>query len=460
MREFRSLNPATEELLARFEEHDEDQVSERLERAQRAYQDWRTTSFAERAAVLHRTADLLRKEQAEHARRMTLEMGKPIGQAEAEVEKCAWVCAWYAEHAERLLAPEPVETDADRSRVRFDPLGGVLAIMPWNFPYWQVFRFAAPTLMAGDVGLLKHAENVPQCAEALEELFRRAGAPEGVFQNLRIRPERVADVIEHPVVAAVTLTGSERAGSAVASQAGHHLKKTVLELGGSDPFVVLEDADVATVARHAAKARTQNSGQSCIAAKRFVVMEGVADAFVEAFRGELEALRVGDPLARETDLGPLARDDLRESLERQVKRTLEAGARLVTGGKRPEGRGFFYPPTLLDGVDPGMVAGCQETFGPVAAVLRAKSEEEAIRLANASPYGLGASLWTVDVERAERLVPRIEAGCVFVNDVVKSDPRVPFGGVRRSGYGRELGIFGIREFVNVKTVWMRERPAS
>ena len=458
MPEFESVDPATEERFARYPALDEAGLEQRLARAGEAAARWRESSFAERSRVVSRAAELLRSETEDHARRITREMGKPIGQARAEVSKCAEGCEHYARHGESLLAPEIIETDARRSGVRFDPLGAVLAIMPWNFPYWQVFRFAAPAVMAGNVGLLKHAENVPGCAEAVEDLWRRAGAPDGVFQNLLLPTPRVGGVIEHPVVRAVTLTGSERAGSDVAARAGKALKKTVLELGGSDPFVVLDDVDVAAVAKQAARARTQNNGQSCIAAKRFIVLEPVADAFCEAFAAELSGLRVGPPADEDVEIGPLARGDLRENLEKQVETSIGAGARRVVGGKRPAGRGFFYPPTLLDRVTPEHAAGCQETFGPVAALMRVADEDEAVALANRTEYGLGASVWSGDLGRAEALVPRIHAGAVFVNAIVKSDPRLPFGGIGRSGYGRELGEPGIREFVNWKTFWLDEAP--
>lgn len=451
---FETINPATGEALGSFREPDEAEVEKALAQSEEAFSAWRHTSFAERAEPMRRAAELLRKEKTEHAERMALEMGKPLTQGEAEAEKCAWACECYAEHAERFLTPEPIETDATRSFVRFDPLGPVLAIMPWNFPYWQVFRFAAPALMAGNAGVLKHATNVLGCAEAIETLLGRAGFPDGVFRSLPLSSDRVGAVIDHPAIRAVTLTGSERAGREVAGRAGRALKKTVLELGGSDPFLVLEDADAGAVAREAARARTINSGQSCIAAKRFIVHASLADAFVEAFRAELEALRVGEPRERDTQVGPLAREDLLAGLDDQVRRSVAAGARLVTGGRRLDRPGFYYAPTLLTGVQPGMAAADEETFGPVAAVLRASSEDEAVALANASRYGLGASIWSGDAERAERLVPRIEAGHVAVNGIVKSDPRLPFGGVKRSGYGRELADFGIREFVNIKTVWV------
>jgi succinate-semialdehyde dehydrogenase/glutarate-semialdehyde dehydrogenase len=370
------------------------------------------------------------------------------------VEKCASCCDFYAEHAEAFLAEQPRKTDASKSYVRFDPLGPVLAIMPWNFPYWQVFRFAAPALMAGNAGILKHASNVPRCALAIEKVFREAGFPEGLFATALIESPPVAGLIADPRIVAVTLTGSERAGSAVAAQAGHALKKTVLELGGSDPFMVLADADLATAAKAAADARLVNSGQSCIAAKRFIVVEAVADRFLDRFADELRSRRMGDPIARETQVGPQARRDLRDSLHRQVEESVERGAKLLLGGQIPPGPGAYYPPTLLAGVDKGMPAFDEETFGPVAAVVRAKDESDAVRLANDSAFGLGASLWTQDRVRAQRLAAQIEAGAIFVNGVVKSDPRLPFGGIKRSGYGRELSEYGIREFVNIKSVWI------
>jgi succinate-semialdehyde dehydrogenase/glutarate-semialdehyde dehydrogenase len=385
---------------------------------------------------------------------MVEEMGKPIGAAEAEIDKCAWVCRHYAENGEALLEPRVVETDASRSFVRFDPLGPVLAVMPWNFPFWQVFRFAAPALMAGNVGLLKHASNTTGCAFAIERVFAEAGLPSGAFQVLAIPSETVERVIRDPRVRAVTLTGSEPAGRAVSTAASDEIKKSVLELGGSDPFVVLADADVEKAAEVGAQARMINSGQSCIAAKRFIVEDPVKDAFVEAFVARVARMKVGDPMKPETDIGPLARRDLVDDLEEQVKGSLSAGARAELGGERLEGAGFFYAPTVLLDVTPEQPAFLEETFGPVAAVVGAANEDEALRLANATSFGLGASLWTRDRERAERLVPLVEAGAVFVNGLVKSDPRLPFGGVKRSGFGRELGEEGIREFVNVKSVWM------
>lgn len=451
---FQSVNPATEELLEQFAELEPAGLDQALDRAEVCFADWRRTSFEERAALLRRVAKGLRAEKHQHAELMALEMGKPLCQGASECEKCAWVCEYYAEHGPALLADEKVKTDGSESLVRFEGLGPILAIMPWNFPYWQVFRFAAPALMAGNVGLLKHASNVFGCGRAIEHVFQRAGLPEGGFQSLQIRSEAASELIARPTVRAVTLTGSEAAGRAVAERAGRALKKVVLELGGSDPFLVLDDADVARAAGQAARARTLNSGQSCIAAKRFIVARPLRERFVQAFAAELEALRVGDPLEYDTQIGPLARADLREQLDALVQDSIAQGARCITGGRKLEGKGFFYAPTLLSEVRPGMPVFEEETFGPVAAVIDARSDEEAVAIANRSRYGLGASIWTGDTERGRRLVPEIEAGHVAVNGIVKSDPRLPFGGIKHSGYGRELGRFGIQELVNVKSVWI------
>ena len=449
-----SLNPATGKILETFEETPPQELERILSRARAAFHEWRAVPFATRAQSMRNAAELLRARKTDYARIMALEMGKPIVQGEAEVDKCAWVCEYYAEHAEAFLTPQPRATDASTSYVRFDPLGPVLAVMPWNFPFWQVFRFAAPALMAGNTAVLKHASNVPRCAVSIDEVFRDAGVPRGVFATVLVGSAAVAGLIADPRIVAVTLTGSDRAGSQVAERAGHEIKKTVLELGGSDPFIVLADADVAAAARTAADARLVNSGQSCIAAKRFIVVDAVADQFLPRFVEELRGRKMGDPLARDTQVGPQARVDLRDALHRQVEESIKRGAQRLLGGEVPAGDGAFYPPTLLAAVDKGMPAFDEETFGPVAAVVRAKDETDAVRLANDSSFGLGASLWTRDRARGERLAAEIEAGAVFVNGLVKSDPRLPFGGIKRSGYGRELSEYGIREFVNIKSVWI------
>jgi succinate-semialdehyde dehydrogenase / glutarate-semialdehyde dehydrogenase len=449
-----SINPATGEVLETFTETSAAEIERILATVQRTFLGWRDVPFATRAQHMRKAAELLRGRKPDYARTMALEMGKPIVQGEAEVDKCALTCDYYAEHAGAMLAEQPRQTDAAKSYVRFDPLGPVLAVMPWNFPFWQVFRFAAPALMAGNAAVLKHASNVPRGALQIEEVFRDAGFPRGLFATVLVGSAAVGGLIADPRIVAVTLTGSEHAGRQVAERAGRELKKTVLELGGSDPFIVLADADVAAAARTAADARLVNSGQSCIAAKRFIVVEPVADAFIARFADELRSRRVGDPLSRDTQVGPQARVDLRDDLHRQVEESVKRGARLVLGGEVPAGQGAFYPPTLLSAVDKGMPAFDEETFGPVAAVIRAKDDADAIRLANDSEFGLGAALWTQDRTRAERLAARIEAGAVFVNGLVKSDPRLPFGGIKRSGYGRELSEYGIREFVNIKSVWI------
>jgi acyl-CoA reductase-like NAD-dependent aldehyde dehydrogenase len=449
-----SLNPTTEDVLATFQEHTPEEVEQALSRAWETFQRWRLTPWEERSALMRALARHLRQRRDEMARLITLEMGKPIVEAEAEVLKCAWCCDYFADNAHSFLSPLEVETNATRSYVQFVPLGPILAIMPWNFPFWQVFRCAVPAIMAGNVVLLKHASNVPQCALAIERAFQEAGFPEGVFQILLLTGRQVEGVIADHRVRGVALTGSDVTGAQVAQMAGRHIKKTVMELGGSDPFIVLEDADLAEAARVGARARNQNTGQSCIAAKRFIVLEKVAPEFVRLLVENIRALRVGDPLDRRTDIGPLARADLREELHSQVRRSVEMGARLLLGGEPLPGRGYFYAPTVLVDVSPEMPAACQETFGPVAAVLVARDLQEAISLANGTPYGLGASIWTGDVTQALELAGELEAGNVFINGMVVSDPRLPFGGVKHSGYGRELSEFGIREFVNVQTVWV------
>jgi acyl-CoA reductase-like NAD-dependent aldehyde dehydrogenase len=451
----KAIDPATGELIREYPEHDEDEIARRIERAGDAFADWSLRPVGQRVELLRSLAGVLRTDLAAHAALMTLEMGKPIAQAEAEVDKCATTCNWFADHAADLLEPEFAATEATASYVRFDPLGVVLAIMPWNFPFWQVIRCAAPALAAGDTVLLKHASNVPGCALALEAAFRRAGFPEGAFTTLLVPARAVGEIIAHPAVRAVSLTGSESAGRQVAALAGASLKPTLLELGGSDAFVVLADADVEHAARQAALARTINNGQSCIAAKRFIVEQPVAARFEAALVASMAALRLGDPRDRATQVGPLARPDLVDELEAQVRRTVEAGATLRLGGRRTAGPGCYFPPTVLTGVEPGMAAFDEETFGPVAPVTRAHDAEHALELANRSRYGLGGSIWTAELERGRELAARFEAGAVFVNEIVKSDPRLPFGGVKCSGYGRELAAFGLREFVNVKTVWVR-----
>jgi succinate-semialdehyde dehydrogenase/glutarate-semialdehyde dehydrogenase len=449
-----ATNPANGMFVAEYTAHTSDQVAEILTTAKAASAGWRGTPIAMRASVLASVAARLRAGVQCYANLSVAEMGKPIRQATAEIEKCALGCEFYANRAEEFLAPQLVASDAGKSYVRFDPLGAVLAVMPWNFPFWQVFRCAAPALMAGNVVLLKHASNVPGCAVAIEEVFREAGLPEGVFRTLLISSDQTADVIANDLISAISVTGSEAAGAAIASQAGQHIKKCVLELGGSDPFIVLADADIEHAARQAAAARCQNAGQSCIAAKRFIVAEQIAEAFVAVMVAQMQRLQVGDPMKTETDIGPMARSDLRDELHSQVTRSLAAGGRLRIGGEIPSGPGYFYPPTLLDHVDASMPVFAEETFGPVAAVVTARDESEAVELANRSRYGLGASIWTRNAQRGEELAAGIESGSVFINEIVKSDPRLPFGGVKRSGYGRELSEYGIREFVNVKTVWV------
>jgi succinate-semialdehyde dehydrogenase/glutarate-semialdehyde dehydrogenase len=448
-----SIDPASGQLLATYRELSAAEVACIIEAAHAAFVKWRETAFAERAEALKRLAAVLRRRGGELARLMTMEMGKPVAQARAEIEKCALVCDYYAENAEAMLAPENIAAAAVASYVRFEPLGAVLAVMPWNFPFWQVLRFAAPALMAGNVCLLKHAANVQGCAAAIEEIFRRAGFPEHVFANLCVGSAQVGSLVAHPLVRAVTLTGSDRAGREVAAAAGRNLKKVVLELGGSDPFIVLADAPLAKCVAAAVSSRMINNGQSCIAAKRFIVEDAILPGFQKEFVAAVAALKSGDPLDESNDLGPLARADLLEELERQVQASVRCGARVLTGGQRlGAGPGFYFQPTVLADVAPGMPAYDEELFGPVAALITARNEDDALRIANDTAFGLGAAVWTRNVARGKKLAAAIEAGTVYINGMVKSDPRLPFGGVKMSGFGRELSHYGIKEFVNIKTV--------
>jgi len=449
-----SINPATGETLREFSALSAQQIEQKLQLAADTFRSYRRTSFADRAPLMMRAAEILESQKHELGKTMTLEMGKPLKAAIGEAEKCAWVCRYYAENAEHHLADQVVETDAKKSYVHFQPLGPVLAVMPWNFPFWQVFRFAAPALMAGNVGLLKHSSNVPQCALAIEEIFTRAGFPQGAFQTLLIGSAAVEDILKDRRVAAATLTGSEPAGRSVASISGKEIKKTVLELGGSDPFIVMPSANFDVAVTTAVKARTINNGQSCIAAKRFIVAEEIYNAFEERFVSEMKSLRIGDPMDESTEIGPLATPQIVDDLAEQVEKAVASGARVLTGGKKLDGPGNFYEPTVLVDVDPSSEVSCEEIFGPVAMLFRVPNIDEAIRLANATQFGLGSSAWTNDEREQARFIDELEAGCVFINGMVASDPRLPFGGVKHSGYGRELAEFGIREFVNIKTVWI------
>jgi succinate-semialdehyde dehydrogenase / glutarate-semialdehyde dehydrogenase len=448
-----SFNPATDETLARYAEYSGDAIDQRLERASKAQNAWASLPVAERMAPLRAVARVLREDKAQLARLITLEMGKPLAEALGEVEKCAWNFEFYADAAPGFLQDQVVASSATDSRIVYDPLGLVLAVMPWNYPFWQVMRAAAPVLAGGNGLVLKHASNVPQCALAIEALFARAGLPEGLVSTLLVGAAAVPALIADRRIAAVTFTGSTPAGRSIASHAGQALKKQLLELGGSDPFIVLADADVATAATVAVKARFQNTGQSCIAAKRFIVEAAVADRFVEAFMAATRALVVGDPLLPTSTQGAMARTSLRDELHAQVQASVAEGARLLAGGNPVVGPGAFYQPTVFDHVAPSMTVACQETFGPAAAILRVPDADEAVRIANGTPFGLGAALWTTDLDRAARLTRHIEAGAVFVNGMVASDPRLPFGGTKESGYGRELGALGLHEFCNIKTVW-------
>ncbi|MBT4359653.1 MAG: NAD-dependent succinate-semialdehyde dehydrogenase [Candidatus Marinimicrobia bacterium] len=450
----KSINPATGKLIGEYPVYSNDETTDIISKTQETWASWKVTDFEQRSILMHTAASVLRNEKDDLARLMALEMGKVIHEAQAEIEKCAWVCDFYADNAKAFLADEIVGTNASKSFVSFEPIGIVLAVMPWNFPFWQVFRFAAPALMAGNAAVLKHASNVPGCALAIENIFVKAGFPENLFRTLMISASQVEAVIMNPHVKAVTLTGSEAAGMNVAAIAGRELKKTVLELGGADPFIVLDDADIGTCVDTAVNARMINNGQSCIAAKRFIVVESRLEEFETRKTELISVLIAGDPLLPETQVGPLARADLRDELHGQVQASLDAGARLLLGGKSIPGPGYFYEPTIISDVRAGMSLYREETFGPVSTIIPVKDTDEAIKVANDSEFGLGASLWTNDLTRGERLARQIESGAVFINGMTVSDPRLPFGGIKRSGYGRELSHFGIREFTNIKSIWI------
>ncbi len=450
----KAINPATNEIIKEYNEHTAAEVEKIIDQTDSEYLSWRNVPFAERAELMHGAAEVLRKNKDKYATTMSLEMGKTITEARAEVEKSAWVCDYYADNAQKFLTDEKIETDASDSFVAFQPIGVVLAVMPWNFPFWQVFRFAAPALMAGNAGILKHASNVPGSALQIEEVFHEAGFPKNIFRTLLIGASKVEAIIRNDKVKAVTLTGSEPAGMQVASVAGQELKKTVLELGGSDPYIVLDDADINACVNTAVTARMINAGQSCIAAKRFIVVESVLDSFQRDHVKIMESLKIGNPLDDSTQVGAMARMDLLKELDEQVQKSIKMGAKLLTGGKKAEGPGAFYLPTVLGDVKKGMPAYAEETFGPVSAIIPVKDAEEAIAVANDSRFGLGGSVWSRDIKKAEEVARRVESGAVFVNGMTKSDPRLPFGGVKKSGYGRELSHYGIKEFVNIKTIWI------
>jgi succinate-semialdehyde dehydrogenase/glutarate-semialdehyde dehydrogenase len=452
---FAVINPATGATVKEFPAWGEAELEQALACSATAAANWAATPLEKRCELMRGTAEVLRQRRDYFAELITQEMGKLLRESQSEIDKCAWVCDYYADKAGEFLADEAIASDATQSYVAYLPLGTVLAVMPWNFPFWQVFRFAAPALMAGNAGVLKHASNVPECALAIEGVFREAGFPSGVFQTLMIRASQVKAVIEDPRVHAVTLTGSEPAGRSVAAVAGAQIKKSVLELGGSDAFVVLEDADLDMAVQSAVASRFLNCGQSCIAAKRFIVVDAIAEDFVARFKAGTEALQLGDPMDERSTLAPMARADLRDELHRQVLDTIAAGATAVTGCEPVDGAGAFYRPSILDGVGPGMRAYEEELFGPVAIVIRARDEDDALRIANESGFGLGGSVWTRDSLRGERVARAMQSGATFVNGMVKSDPRLPFGGIKRSGYGRELSHHGIREFVNAKTIWIK-----
>lgn len=452
----KSINPATDEEIKSYQEMESGEIEQIISSADKAFSDWRRASFSTRSQLMKKAGEVLRKNKDKHARLMTEEMGKPIAQSMSEVEKCAWVCDYFAENGEEFLRDKIIESDASKSFVTFQPIGVVLAVMPWNFPYWQVFRFAVPGLMAGNAGVLKHASNVTGCALAIEEVFKEAGFPDNLFRTIVISSGKMEKVIENNKIRAVTLTGSVPAGKAVASKAGSLIKKTVLELGGSDPYVVLEDADLEAAAETCVTSRLINGGQSCIAAKRFIIVKDVYNEFRDLYVDKMKKKKMGDPFDESNDLGPQARDNLRNELHDQVKRSVKKGATILLGGEIPDMKGAYYPPTVLDNIKEGMAAYSEELFGPVASLIKANDENDAVRIANDSVFGLGASVFTNDVKRGERIArEELNSGNCFVNEFVKSDPRLPFGGVKESGYGRELSYFGIHEFVNIKTVYVK-----
>jgi succinate-semialdehyde dehydrogenase / glutarate-semialdehyde dehydrogenase len=449
--EYKSVNPYTGEVFGNYNGHSKNEIKQMLKLSEEVFKQWKLVPINERSRLMQKAAEVLEEGKQAYAEMITKEMGKPIKESRAEVEKCAWVCRYYAENTERFLKDEYIATEASESFVRHEPLGSILAIMPWNFPFWQVFRFAAPSLMAGNAAILKHASNVPGCANQIEEVFKKAGFPEGLFQNVYAGHEVVEELIGNRAIKAVTLTGSEKAGSTVASIAGKYLKKSLLELGGSNAFIVFDDANIREAVEVGVKARMLNTGQSCIAAKRFIVVERVYEEFVKNYVEEVKGLKQGNPMEEDTKLGPLSKPEFAEKLNRQVENSVAMGVEVLTGGNFS---GAMYEPTVLVGVKPGMPVFDEETFGPVAAIIKARDEKEAFELANLSPFGLGVSLFTEDIEKAQKWIGSVDDGCFFINGLVKSDPRLPFGGTKNSGYGRELGKDGLLEFVNRKTVYI------
>ncbi|MFH1000298.1 MAG: NAD-dependent succinate-semialdehyde dehydrogenase [Bacteroidota bacterium] len=450
----KSINPANGKLIHDFKEHSTEEIKSIISDVQKDWQNWKMTSFSHRKSLMHEAAKFLRLKKVEFAEAISLEMGKPLLESMAEVEKSAWVCEYYAENAEQILSDEIIHSDASKSLVSFEPLGIVLAVMPWNFPFWQVFRFAAPALMAGNAAVLKHASNVQASAQNIESVFNLAGFPENLFRNLIIKNTQVEELIRQPFIKAATLTGSEFAGSKVASTCGKEIKKTVLELGGADAFIVLKDANLEKAAKTAVQSRMLNNGQSCIAAKRFIIDHSIMDEFIRLINIEIDKLVIGNPLEKTTTVGPLARADLREEIHAQVLKSIEQGATIIRGGKFIEGEGYFYEPTIVTNLKPGMALYAEESFGPVFSLFSFENEEDAVRIANDTEFGLGGSIWTEDLIKGESMARRIESGSIFINGMTKSDPRLPFGGIKKSGYGRELSHYGIKEFVNIKTIWI------